>query len=97
MFNSNENVVPSAVRPSNIQTVQQTEDSQPATHLTFDQATKNVCTIDPLRNVTVSYEVFCDATVTDVAVTVDSTDLCNPKVSLTHKSGCPVFEATAII
>ena len=36
VYNGASLITPSAVRPSNVQTVTQNEDTDPATHLTFD-------------------------------------------------------------
>jgi hypothetical protein len=45
-----------------------------------------------------SVEVFCDPTITDKpTLTMNDDDECNPKVTLAHKTGCPVFEATSVI
>jgi hypothetical protein len=43
-------------------------------------------------------EVECDPSFTDKPIlTVDDSDLCKPKVSLTHKAGCPIYESTTLI
>ena len=97
VYNGNKVIAPTAVSPSNVQTVPQTETTDPATHLTFDQVSTTECVADPTKTYVVSYEILCDPTVESATVTVDETDLCNPQVSLTHKSGCPVFQATAIV
>lgn len=43
-------------------------------------------------------EVFCDSEITGApVVSVDDSIECAPKITLTHKTGCPVFEATSIV
>jgi len=55
-------------------------------------------TINGFRNYLLSFDVFCDPTInTKPDLKVDETDICNPKISFTHSSGCPSFKGSDLV
>lgn len=83
-------------KPSYTETVlKDVEEDSVETHILFVQSGGEACPHaqgDKKKNYEVEYEVFCDPSVTEKpTIKVDDTDLCRPKITLTHKAGCPVF------
>jgi len=44
----------------------------------------------------ITYEIFCDNVTDTSKMTVDDTDPCNPRITFTHKAGCPVASLSSI-
>ena len=74
-----------------------TEEGDEEVHILFRHSEGEKCSGGE-GNYVVTTEVLCDETITgDATLTVDDTDLCHPRVTLAHKAGCPVFQATSIV
>ncbi len=78
------------------ETVRSQEEDGDKTHILYRYNAGEKCGNDEVYQVTT--EVFCDPEITgEPTITVDDTNACTPKITLTHKTGCPVFEATSIV
>lgn len=88
-------------KPSYTETVLKASEDGDTTHIKFTIDDGDDCKKDSNGKdieYNVDFEVFCDASITGTPVlTVDDSDVCRPKISVTHKAGCPVFQATSII
>jgi hypothetical protein len=91
-------------KPAYTETVAQDNNTNDATHILFRQPNGDVCQTDANGDKTyyqVWFQVFCDpneqCALTSSAISVDESNPCQPKFSLTHKSGCPVFQATSVV
>lgn len=85
-------------KPHDVETEEQETEQDKLTHLSFELKDGDVCTADPSKKFKVSYEIFCDPTFNDRPfLDVTNEDPCNIKVSFTHFSGCPAFQATSIV
>lgn len=99
-YNSKDNLVyaDSTLTSTSVEAV---ADDDGVRHIKFVKDSDTVCSSDSTKTLTTTYEVLCDedktADITSADVTVDSSDLCNIKVTLSHSSGCAVFQATAVV
>ncbi|CDW77915.1 UNKNOWN [Stylonychia lemnae] len=88
-------------KPQNIKSVVNDTDANAPRHIYFEIDGGEECAADKKKNYKVIYEVFCDAEAKDIPTlfskNLDLTDKCAPKLSFTHASGCPVFQATSIV
>lgn len=89
-------------RPSSVTAVLNTDEDGAKRHIAFEIDGGEQCAADTTRTYSVKYEITCDASITGKPEfnqqNLDlTTDLCSPKLTFAHKTGCPVFEATSIV
>jgi len=84
--------------PSEIQTIENSDEGI-SKHIYFTLESDEICTDDTTYQV--SFEIFCDSTVTgtlkDKDFTIDASDECHPVITATHEAGCPVLSFTALV
>jgi len=101
VFTTSYTVFTDGSSPSNVVAVQNDSNPDQPRHIKFELDGGDVCSTDSNRKLSVRYEVFCDPSVQTqpslTAANLDWSDPCSPKLSFSHKSGCPVFEATSIV
>eukprot|EP00347_Sterkiella_histriomuscorum_P010029 403338963 len=93
-------------KPSRVDAMFDAQNPNGTRHLYFEIDGGEKCDLNTDKNVEkfwkVRYEINCDATVTGTPVltlaNLDLTsDVCAPKLTFSHKAGCPAFQATSIV
>lgn len=85
-------------KPSQVLAIRNEEDPTEPSHVYYEHSNGEKCLADSNKNYKVRYEIYCGTSEGKPDLNVDLlTDPCAPKVTFSHRVGCPAFQATSIV